>query len=85
MEVVITTPKQNQSLSNAKLRGKIPPFYISIENHDVALHNYLVDIGAKNNIMPLAVIDALGMKCTKYYETDKRIYAIDSRKVSAYG
>jgi hypothetical protein len=36
------------------LRGKIPPFYISIENHDVALHNCLVDTGATNNIMPVA-------------------------------
>jgi hypothetical protein len=61
------------------------PFYISIENHDVALHNYLVDIGTANNIMPLVVIEELGMSCTKYYETSERIYAIDSRKVLVYG
>jgi hypothetical protein len=81
-ETVFTTPKQNQSSTNAKLRGKIIPFYISIENHDVALHNCLFDIGATNNIMPLAVME--GMSCTKYYENSERIYAIDSRKVSAY-
>jgi ribonuclease HI len=84
-EVVVTSPKQSQSQSTAKLRGKIPPFYISIENHDVALHNCLVDTGATNNIMPLAVMEALGMSCTKYYETGESIYAIDSRKVPAYG
>jgi hypothetical protein len=60
-------------------------FYISIENHDVALHNCLVDTGAQNNIMPLEVMEALGMSCTKYYETSERIYAIDSRKVPTYG
>jgi hypothetical protein len=35
--------------------------------------------------MPLAVMDALGMSCTKYYETSESIYAIDSRKVPTYG
>ena len=84
MEAVVTTPKQNQSSSTAKMRGKIPPFYISIENHDVALHNCLVDIGVTNNIMPFTVMEALGMSCTKYYEIDEIIYSIDSRKVPTY-
>jgi ribonuclease HI len=34
--------------------------------------------------MSLAVMEALGMICTKYYETGERIYAIDSRKVPTY-
>jgi hypothetical protein len=67
------------------MRGKIPPFYISIENHDVALRNCLVDTGTTNNIMPLEVMEALGMSCNKYYETGEKIYTIDSRKVPAYG
>jgi hypothetical protein len=67
------------------LRGKIPPFYISIENHDVALHNCLVNTGATNNIMPLVVMEALGMSCTKYYEIGESTYAIDSRQVPSYG
>jgi len=33
------------------------PLYISIENHDVALHNCLVDTDAKNNIIPLMVME----------------------------
>jgi hypothetical protein len=85
MKAVVTSPKQSQSPSTAKMRGKIPPFYISIENHDVALHNCLVDTGVTNNIMPLAVMDALGMSFTKYYETGESIFAIDSRTVPAYG
>jgi hypothetical protein len=35
--------------------------------------------------MPLSVMEALGMGCMKYYETNESIYAIDSRKVPAYG
>jgi hypothetical protein len=85
MEVVVISLKQIQNKSTVKLRGKIPPFYISIENHDVALRNFLVDIGATNNIMPLGVMEELGMKCTKYYETGESIYVIDSRQVPAYG
>jgi len=45
----------------------------------------LIDSGATNNIMPLSVMEALGMGCIKYYETGESIYAIDSRKVPAYG
>jgi len=67
------------------MRGKIPPFYVSIENHDVTLHNYLVDTSMTNNIMPLEVMESFGMSCTKYYETDESIYAIDFRKVPSYG
>jgi hypothetical protein len=37
IEAVSTSPKQSQNTSIIKLRRKIPPFYISIENHDVAL------------------------------------------------
>jgi len=83
-EEVVTSPKQIPSQSTTKLRGKIPPFYISIENHGVSLHNCLFDTGVANNIMPLVVMDALGMSCTKYYETHESIYAIDSRKVPTY-
>jgi hypothetical protein len=61
------------------------PFYISIENHVVSLHSCLVDMSATNNIMSLVVMEALGMSCTKYYETVESIYAIDSRKVPSYG
>jgi hypothetical protein len=84
-EVVVTSPKQIQRHSTTKLIGKILPFYISIENHDVALHNCLVDIGVTNNIMPMEVMEALSMSFTKYYETGESIYAIDSRKVPTYG
>jgi hypothetical protein len=79
------TTKQQHNVSSVIPRGKVPPFYISIENHDFSLHNCLVDSGATKNIMPLSMMEALGMECTKYYETCESIYAIDSRKVPTYG
>ena len=35
--------------------------------------------------MPLVVMKALGMNCTKYYETRESIYVIESRQVPSYG
>jgi hypothetical protein len=40
----------------------------------------MVDSGATNNIMPLSIMQEIGLECTKYYETWERIYEIDSRK-----
>jgi hypothetical protein len=85
IEDVASNPKQHQNISTIRQKGKVPPFYITIENHGVVLHNCLLDIEATNNIMPLWVMEALGLSCTKYYETKESIYAIDSRKVLAYG
>jgi hypothetical protein len=81
IEAVMMNTRQQQNITSLRPRGKVPPFYISLENHDFTLHNCLVDSGATNNIMPLSVMEALGMECTKYYETGESIYAIDSRKV----
>jgi hypothetical protein len=33
----------------------------------------------------MPVMEAQGVECNKYYETQESIYAIDSRKVSTYG
>jgi hypothetical protein len=85
MEVAVINSKQQQRYSSAKPRGKVPPFYITIENHDVVLHNCFIDNGATNNIKPFSVMQALGMECTRNYQTGELIYAIDSRKVPAYG
>jgi hypothetical protein len=83
--VVVNTKQQHHYYIPTRPRGKVPPFYISLENHDFTLHNCLIDSGATNNIMPLSIMEALGLECTKYYETRESIYAIDSRKVPAYG
>jgi len=45
----------------------------------------LIDNGATNNIIPLSVMQELGMEYNIHYDTGEIIYAIDSRKVPAYG
>ena len=45
----------------------------------------MIDTGDTNGIMPLSMMEALEMGCTKYYETIESIYAIDSRQVPTYG
>jgi hypothetical protein len=71
----------NKIIQQEDQKVKSHLLYITIENHDVFLHNCMIDTGATNNIMPLSIMEALGMGCTKYYETGESIYAIDSRKV----
>jgi len=56
MDVTVINSKQQQSYYLAKPKAKVPPFYITIENHKVVLHNRLIDNGATNNIMPLSVM-----------------------------
>jgi hypothetical protein len=46
IEATMITTKQQHNVSSVIPRGKVPPFYISIENHDFSLHNFLVDSGA---------------------------------------
>jgi hypothetical protein len=85
IEVVVTNSKQQKNYSSIKPRGKFSSFNITIENHDVVLHNCLVDSGETNNIMLRPVMETLGMGCTKYYETGEINCEIDSRKVQTYG
>jgi hypothetical protein len=49
------------------------------------LHNFFIDSGATNNIIPLSIMQALEMECTRHYEIGERIYAIVSRKFLVYG
>jgi hypothetical protein len=84
MEVVASALRQQQSNLN-RTKGKVPHFYLTIENHVVILYNCVVDTRATNNIMPLSIMEALGMGYTKYYEIGEIIYAIDSRKFLGYG
>jgi hypothetical protein len=45
----------------------------------------MVDSGATNSIIPLSILEADDLERTKYYEVGESIYALDSRKVLAYG
>ena len=46
------------------------------------LHNFLLDSGASHNLMPRAVMEALGLAITKPYHD---LYAFDSRAVKCLG
>ena len=59
-----------------------PPFYISLNIHDKILYNYLLDLGASDNLMPKAVMDELGLSITKPYHD---LFSFDSRKFKCLG
>ena len=41
-----------------------PPFYVTLLVHEQLVHNCLLDSGASHNLMPKAVMEALGMSVT---------------------
>jgi hypothetical protein len=45
--------------------GVVAPFYISLNIHDLILHNAMLDSGASHNLMPKAVMEKLGLEVTK--------------------
>ena len=56
--------------------SKYPPlFYVTLTVHEELLHNCLLDSGASHNLMPKAVMEALGLSITKPY---RDLYAFDS-------
>ena len=55
--------------------GASPPFYVTLTVHDQMIHNCLLDSGASHNLMPKAVMEALGLSITKPYHD---LYAFDS-------
>ena len=62
--------------------GASPPFYITLTVHEQMIHNCLLDSGASHNLMPKAVMEALGLSITKPYHD---LYAFDSRAVKCLG
>jgi hypothetical protein len=59
-----------------------PPFYTSLNVHEMFFHNCLMDSGASHNLMPKDVMDELGLEITKTYHD---LYSFDSRKVKCFG
>jgi hypothetical protein len=59
-----------------------PPFYTSLNIHDKALHNFLMDSGASHNLVPKAVMEELGLEVTRAYHD---VYSFDSRRVKCLG
>ena len=59
-----------------------PPFYVSLVIHDLLLHNCMLDSGASHNLMPLSVMEQLGLQITRPY---KDLYSFDSKRVKCMG
>ena len=55
--------------------GASPPFYITLTIHEQMIHNCLLDLGASHNLIPKAIMEALGLSITKPYHD---LYAFDS-------
>ena len=53
-------------------------FYISLNIHDLILHNTMLDSGASHNLMPKAIMEKLGLEVTRPY---KDLHSFDSNKV----
>jgi len=65
-----------------KKEGSYPPFYMSLHINGLMLHNCMLDLGASTNVMPLKVMNQLGLKVTRPY---RNVCGIDSRKIEAHG
>ena len=60
----------------------VPPFYVTLNIHDLLLHNTMIYFGASHNLMPKEVMDNLGLDITRPY---KDLFSLDSRKVRCLG
>jgi hypothetical protein len=62
--------------------GVVTPFYISLNIHDLILHNVMLDLGASHNLMPKAMMEKLGLEVTKPY---KDLHSFDFSKFRCIG
>jgi len=49
-------------------QGRMPPFYISLKNHDKILHNSMIYSEASHNLMSKAIMDRLNLDITRPYK-----------------
>lgn len=58
------------------------PFYVTLVIHDLLLHNFMLDSGASRNLMPLAVMEQLGLQITR---PNKDLYSFDYKRAKRLG
>ena len=54
---------------------EVPPFYLSLNVHDMVVHNAMLDLGASHNMISKGVVESLGLEVTRPY---KYLYSFDS-------
>ena len=59
-----------------------PPFYLSLNVHDMTLHNAMIDSSASHNLIPKWVVESMGLEVTRPY---KDLYSFYSRKITCLG
>ena len=57
-------------------------FYLSLNVHDMVVHNAMLGSSASYNIMPKGVVEILGLEVTRPY---KDLYSFVSRRVKCLG
>ena len=62
--------------------GDVPPFFISLNIHEMVIHNAMIDSGASHNLIPKDIMANLGSDITRPY---KDLYSFDSKKVNCLG
>jgi len=58
--------------------SSIAPFYVTLVVHELLLHNCMLDSGASHNLVPLSIMEQLGLQITRPY---KDLYSFDSKRV----
>ena len=61
---------------------EVPPFYVSLNIHDMTLHNAMLDSGASHNLMPKVIMERMGLIIAKPY---KDFFSFDSKRVQCIG
>lgn len=51
-----------------ELDPSVVPFYVTLVIHDLSLHNCMLDFGASRNLIPLSVMEQLGLEITRPYK-----------------
>jgi hypothetical protein len=83
---VISLHDENQAITMAPHiedgSNDSPPFYISLNVHEMILHNCFMDSGASHNVMPKVVMEELGLDITRPYQD---LYSFDYKKFKCLG
>lgn len=60
------------------INGSVPPFYVTLKNHDYLLYNCMLDYGVSHNLMPKVIMDQLQLQIIRSYHY---LYTFYSKKV----
>lgn len=47
---------------------EVTPFYVSLNIHDMTVHNARLDLGASHNLMPKVIMERLGLDIIRTYK-----------------